>query len=119
MNSTSNQTKQTAQKAESIRRLRAKGWTWERTSIKLGILKENGDPDPGLAYKIAEGYEPKGPAVRARLGLKALCLTCMRGFRKQGRAAAQALTPWASWWKSLSPKDKEQKIRAAWKGRIK
>jgi hypothetical protein len=112
MSSTSNQTKQTARKAESIRRLRAQNVKWEEIARRLKILKTDGSPDPGLAYKIGvEGYEPKGEEIRNRLGLKHICMTCLRAIRKSSAARRGAGSPWLSWWKKLRPADREERIR--------
>jgi hypothetical protein len=111
MNGTSKQTSGTARKAKRINRLRAKGKTWESISIEEGIIKENGSPDPGLAYRIAHGYEPKGRELRSRLGLRDVCMSCLRGFRKKSSEIARALPAWASWWKSLPKDEKDRRIR--------
>ncbi len=105
------QTKETARKARELLKLRREGYTWERASRAVGILKEDRSPDPGLAYRIAvEGYEPKGEEIRARLGLKAICLHCMREIRKVSRTVS-ARSPWREWWNRLKPTERDRWIR--------
>lgn len=107
---TTKQTRETARKARILRELKALGATWEDAAAEVGIIKEDGSPNPGLAHKIAEGYEPKRPETRERLGLRAICFACMRGIRKASEGA-RALSPWRSWWKRLSPDDRDKMIR--------
>jgi hypothetical protein len=107
----SKQTPGTARKARELLKLRRNNITWERAAKEVGIVKDNGDPDPGLAYKIAiEGYEPKGQEVRDRLGLKKICTSCMRGFRSISRQIS-ALSPWRAWWNRLKPGERDRWIR--------
>lgn len=106
------QMKETARKALQIRTLRRKGYKWDDIAREVKILKEDGSPDPGLAYLIGfKGYEPKRPEVRARLGLKELCLACMRAFRK-GSDSSRARSQWRLWWSRLSPDERDRKIRS-------
>lgn len=42
---------------------------YRKICVALGIRKENGQPDPGLAKLIEQGYEPRKESTRARLGL--------------------------------------------------
>jgi len=37
--------------------------------VILGILKENGEPDTGMAQQIEKGYKPRLKKTRERLGL--------------------------------------------------
>lgn len=114
MSHTSHNTKQTAEtarRARAILKLRRKGKTWEKASSETGIIKSDGSPDPGLAYRIAlEEYEPKSQEVRDRLGLKKLCLSCMRAFRKTSKKIS-ALPPWRYWWNRLKPGERERWIK--------
>jgi hypothetical protein len=106
------QTAGTARIARELRRLREQGKTWKEASIELGILKKDGSPDPGLAYRIAiDEYEPKSPEIRERLGLRKFCLACERGFRKVSTMAREALPPWLKWWKKLDRAERERRIR--------
>jgi len=58
-------------------KLREIGKRWIDVCESLGIVLANGGPDPGLAKKIVDqGYEPKLPATRQRLGLPPICITC-------------------------------------------
>lgn len=104
------QTRETARIARELRKLYSRGLTWEGAAREAGILKENGEPDPGLAYRIAlQGYEPKKISTRERLGLKKICFTCLRGFRKVSRAA---LSPWVRWWRGLPKQERDRRIRS-------
>jgi hypothetical protein len=106
------QLKETARKAREIRRLRARSVKWEDIAREVNILKEDGSPDPGLAYLIGfKGYEPKRPEVRARLGLKELCLSCMRAFRNRS-GSSRSRSQWRAWWSRLSPDERDRKIRS-------
>lgn len=108
---TSQQTKETARIARELRRLRKKRVTWEKAAEQVGIVKEDGSPDPGLAYRIAlEGYEPKKQETRDRLGLRKICLACQRGFRKVS-SASKVLAPWVVWWRRLPKDERERRIR--------
>lgn len=105
------QTPETARLANRIRRRRAKGEKWIKIAQAEKILKENGEPDPGLASLIAyKNYEPKGQALRERLGLKKFCFECMRGIRKIA-SGARSLSPWRVWWRRLEPGDRDRWIR--------
>src|SRR5690349_14507511 len=105
------QTTETARRARALLKLRGKGYTWEKASRAVGILKEDGSPDHGLAYRIAnEVYEPKGQDVRDRLGLKKICLSCGRAIRSISKTVS-ALPPWRYWWNHLKPQERERWIR--------
>lgn len=98
--------------AKRIRALRAKGIKWEKICLQLGILKDNGEPDTGLAYQIGINQkEPKGEEVRDRLGLRKVCLACMRGFRRVS-ASARSLSPWRLWWNRLKPAERDSRIKS-------
>lgn len=105
------QTTETARRARELIKLQRVGYTWEEASRKVGILKKDGSPDPGLAYRIAlEGYEPKGQELRDRLGLKKMCVSCMRAFRKTSKKVSE-LPPWRYWWNRLKPQERERWIK--------
>lgn len=105
------QTPETRRKARRLLKLRRERYTWEKAAEKVGILKEDGSPDPGLAYKIAvEQYEPKGQELRDRLGLKKICLSCMRVFRRVSKQVSD-LPPWREWWNHLKPGERDEWIR--------
>lgn len=107
---TTEQTPQTRRKARRLLELREHGKTWDEASKKVGILKEDGSPDPGLAYKIAmEGYEPVKQETRDRLGLKKICLSCGRAIRHIRKTVSE-LPPWREWWIHLSREDRERWI---------
>jgi hypothetical protein len=58
--------------------------SWPRTAADHGVLTPDGDPNPGLAFRIAmKGYEPKSLELRERLGLPAECATCHRRIRSK------------------------------------
>ena len=107
------QTKETARLGARLRRRRGAGDTWEEAARKERVFKkDNISPDPGLAYRIAcDGYEPKGQELRDRLGLRKICLACMRGFRKIS-SRAKALSPWRLWWRRLKPGEREKRIKS-------
>jgi hypothetical protein len=110
------QTKQTRQLAARIRRLRGKGKTWETVCRELRIFKRDGSPDTGLAYRIAlDNYEPKGAEVRERLGLKKICLACMRGIRNISSGSKGSLPPWLIFWRRLPKGEREEWIREYYK----
>jgi hypothetical protein len=68
------------------REIREKGYTWDRIAEILGIYTANGFIDPGMAYRIViDGYEPKRPATRLRLGLPPICPTCYQHLPKPPR----------------------------------
>jgi len=49
---------------------RQDGFSWRAASMACNVLTADGKPNPSLAQRIAEkGYEPKGKALRSRLGL--------------------------------------------------
>lgn len=109
------QTKQTAKLAEKIRQARERGDIWTKICIDNNLytpptlLKPNGEPDTGLAYKIAfEGYEPSHRETRDRLGLRDICVKCYRAFRKKGtpRIVSEARL----WWDGLNTKQKSDNI---------
>jgi hypothetical protein len=61
---------------------------WREVARELCILKDNGEPDTGLAYKIVmEGYEPKTLKTRTRLGWPPVCPTCYQPLPKPPRPA--------------------------------
>ena len=61
---------------------------WREIAKELRILKDNGDPDTGLAYKIViEGYEPKTPKTRTRLRWPPVCPTCYQPLPKPPKPA--------------------------------
>lgn len=110
------QTAETARKAKKIRKLRETNppVKWEEICRAFGILKENGEPDTGLAHRIAyDEYEPKKQETRDRLGLKKICLSCGRGFRRAVSGMA-SLSPWRVWWRRLPPQERDRRIREDW-----
>jgi hypothetical protein len=59
---------------------------WDEIAKELGILKENGDSDPGMTYRIVmDGYEPKLLETRKRLGLPEICPECHQKLPKPPR----------------------------------
>jgi len=111
------QTPQTARLAAKIRRIRerqmgGKQTLWRTVCLTCNILTEKGEPDTGLAYKIAyDEYEP-GHAVRLRLGMSDICTECHRPKRKPSvRAKTKHVQPWQRWWWKLTPMQRDEKIR--------
>ena len=103
------QTKQTKKLAERIRRARERGDIWEKICRDKKIYTPTGNPDTGLAYKIAfEGYEPSHRETRGRLGLRDICTACYRIFRKKREATNPSEA--SLWWDRLSTKKKSDKI---------
>lgn len=47
----------------------AKRHSLKSTAEKFGIVSPTGKPSKGLALQIIQGYEPKRPCTRTRLGL--------------------------------------------------
>lgn len=43
--------------------------SWRETASHFGILAPDGYPSKGLAKQIVDGYEPKRPVTRVRIGL--------------------------------------------------
>lgn len=106
------QTPETARLGARIRRRRAKGEKWEAIARAEGVVKEDGSPNPGLASRIAfDNYEPTGQELRDRLGLRKICLACMRGFRKVS-SSARSLSPWLLWWRRLEPGERDRRIKS-------
>ena len=59
---------------------------WYDIADELGIVKGNGMPDTGLTYRIVmDGYEPKKPETRTRLGLPPVCPECHQKLPKPAR----------------------------------
>jgi hypothetical protein len=89
-----------------IIRLRAKSprVSYAQICIRLGILKEDGEPDTGMAKLIENGYEPRKKVTRTRLDLTArICPTCLRPMREpHEHQAKREQTPAQRWWKKLS-----------------
>ena len=115
------QTPQTARLGRKIRKLRERKknpLSWKDTCLQEGIriLKQNGDPDTGLAYKIAyEEYEPSGREVRHRCSLKDMCTKCKRVFRIPSQAKKRTKSPALAWWDGLKREDREKVIELSYK----
>jgi len=91
-------------------RERRKPISWRNVCVKLGIMKSDGRPDTGMAYKIAyDGHEPADREVRVRLGLRDICSKCHRGFRKR---TVRKMTPARAWWNGLSNAKQEKIIQS-------
>jgi hypothetical protein len=55
--------------------------SFRQIAIQYQILTPGGHPDKGMVKRIIDGYEPKLPETRARLGLPplpAVCPSCKR-----------------------------------------
>jgi hypothetical protein len=110
------QTEQTKRMAKKILKLREKKppMLWREICIRLNIYKADGTtPDTGLASKIAyQGVEPATKRVRDRLGMRGICLTCRRPFRKPGKVRAKVLkSEPSSWWGALQEEERERIMR--------
>jgi len=93
-------------------RERRKPISWRNVCVKLGIMKSDGRPDTGMAYKIAyDGHEPADRMVRARLGLRDICTKCHRGFRKAS-ARRTTLSQARAWWNGLANAKQEKIIQS-------
>jgi hypothetical protein len=49
--------------------LYAKRHSWSEVARKFKVVSPEGKPSKGLAKQIVEGYEPKRPCTRTRIGL--------------------------------------------------
>ena len=102
------QSKQTQRLARQIRKVREKKvngkltfWRVVCLTVKPQILKENGEPDTGLACQIAyNGYEPSRE-IQKRLGLRETCSKCHRAFRKTSAREKRVPSKGRAWWNSL------------------
>ena len=93
-------------------RERRKPVLWRVVCEKMGVLKSDGQPDTGMAYKIAyREHEPEDRVVRVRLGLRDICVKCHRGFRKPA-ARRTSISPARAWWNGLSHTKQEQIIQS-------
>jgi hypothetical protein len=107
------QTKPTQRLAKRIRKQRERRTPvlWRVICEKFGIWKADGEPDTGMAYKIAyDDHEPEDRDVRTRLGLNDMCVKCQRAFRKPGAKGAER-ADWQTWWARLRPRERETIIR--------
>ena len=68
--------------AEKVRHKRSCGLSWPKIAKELKIFTPSGEPNPRLAQMIANGYEPKKPETRSRLGLPPICIICYRPIPK-------------------------------------
>ena len=67
-------------------KMHLEGSTWAAIASHLGIIKEDGSANPGLAYRIImEGYIPRTLSVQKRLNLHQVCPTCNRPLKKMRR----------------------------------
>lgn len=109
----------TARLANKIRKLRdVRKWTWKRICLSLSILDANDQPDTGEAYHIYSGREP-GEEVRARLGLKKICVKCGRPIRLSKTPREKPNDPeHILWWKSIGRERREAIIRSYYEEEI-
>lgn len=90
-----------------IRALRAKTPQVSYRAIckELHIFKPDGSPDPGMAKLLRDGYEPKLPATRERLGIVEadVCERCHRPLKKMVRKPRPERKPHpaAAWLRNL------------------
>lgn len=71
-------TRQLSRLAEKLRYKHSTTGSWPKAARACKVLTPTGKPNPKLAAMIANGYNPKRPETRARLGLPAICPTCER-----------------------------------------
>jgi hypothetical protein len=65
------------QLAASLRQIHAQGIGWREAALACRVLTKSGQGDPGLAFRIAvNGYDPRRPETRQRLGLPPVCIEC-------------------------------------------
>lgn len=121
MENPKSQTPETARLARKIRRARErKKMSWKNTCVTLNILKDNGSPDTGLAYKIGyNNFEPSGRPVRHRLGLRDICTKCRRAFRVPKVSAPQVKSAARIWWDSLKASERDKLIEISHKNYLK
>ncbi len=51
--------------------------SWRKAAAACGVFTNDGQPDPGLALRIAtKGYDPRRSETRMRLGLPPICIAC-------------------------------------------
>jgi hypothetical protein len=70
----------TPQIRKALHSRRLKNKTWREKAEACNIFKANGDPDPGMAWRLANepAYEPRDLTTRIRLGMSPICPTCHR-----------------------------------------
>ena len=79
------QTPEVAYLAKNIQEARGVGAHWWDIANQLGVSGPDGNPSPGLAKRIADGYEPRKPETRTRLGLPPICPECHQKLPKPAR----------------------------------
>jgi|SRR5581483_1343331 len=78
---------------------------YRKICISLNIVKEDGQPDPGLAKLIEGGYEPRKESTRARLGLPP----------KARRRSYHPNEEYLLWWRnSLRSNQRRAFIKSIW-----
>lgn len=116
------QSKQTQRLAQRIRKARERilngkptPWRLVCVIVRPQIIKVNGDPDTGLASRIAyDNYEP-GLDIQRRLGLREICTRCHRPFRKKVVREKVVPSKGRAWWNSLSFEKQEAILGRLWK----
>jgi hypothetical protein len=69
--------------AASLRQIHAQGVGWREAALACRVLTKGGQGDPGLAFRIAEqGYDPRRPETRQRLGLPPVCIECGQKIKR-------------------------------------
>jgi hypothetical protein len=98
------QSRSIRQLARRIRQKRQKKHpdTWIAICNDLSILKQDGTPDPALAFMIGmRGFMPKRPATLERLGIPA----------RKPRQSVKDLPPHWMWWRNnLHSDDREKRV---------
>lgn len=65
--------------ARKLRSTHRKTKSWSLTARQHGIVTDDGQPNKGLAYRIAmQEYEPRGHATLIRIGAPCACDECKR-----------------------------------------
>lgn len=89
---------------------------WVAICHRYKIYDPQGNPSTGIARKLAyDDYEPSHREVRQRLGLRDMCLTCGRPYRK--KTTRRPRTEIQSWWARLSAQDREAILLEAYNAR--
>lgn len=107
------QTPQTARLAKKIRRKREHGKHGKETLWR--VVQEQfgyGKVSMGELWKIAyEGREPADKRIREALGLRDICLKCLRPFRKANKKLNEPKSKARKWWDGLSKENKNKVLQ--------
>jgi hypothetical protein len=84
--------------------------SFRQAAIDHNIFTADGRPDPGMVKHLINGYEPRRPETRARLGLPAVCPQCNRRYqpahlKSEPVMKEESFDPTAPRTKFVSPED--------------